>query len=133
MTIDEFVKKALLVPFKEKGRDYESWDCYGLVHCGMRDVFGVELPEYLNYSTTRDYKALKTMIDEAKPLWKEVDKPQAGDVALYHLPGKICHVAFVVDKKRALHAEEKIGTFIEKIKSVVWGRKLEGIYRLNEQ
>ncbi len=46
MNINEFVLKAMAVPFKEKGRDYEGVDCYGIAYLGFKEVFNIQLPTY---------------------------------------------------------------------------------------
>lgn len=132
MTLDEFIKKALLVPFKTCGRDYEGWDCYGLIHCAFNDVYGVDLPEYLNYSYQREYEDLKKVIDEEKQIWKEVKDPRAGDVALYSMRSRSPHVALVINKRQALHSDGNVGTFIENLSSAVWVRRIEGFYRIKK-
>lgn len=129
MRLEEFINKALVVPFVEKGRDYSGWDCWGSVFCGYKDVYEVILPEYTGYPSVKDYEALRSLVYAAKPQWMPVTRPQPGDVAFFELPGKFCHVAMVVDHKNVLHVENRVGTFIEKINSCVWGRRLEGIYR----
>lgn len=127
--LGEFVRRALPVPFVEKGRDFSGWDCYGLVHCAYREIYGVELPAYLEYDSTREYEQLRSLIATAKPLWTPVKDCQVGDVALFTISGQPIHVALVVDRRNALHAESKLGTFLEPIRGVVWGKRLEGIYR----
>ena len=125
----EFVRRSLQVPFVEKGRDFEGWDCWGLVYCYFKQVKRILLPEYLDYSSTTEYRQLKRLINQAKPAWIVVDEPEQGDVAIFNLSGYPTHVALVMDKRNALHAESKVGTFMEPIKGAVWGKRLEGIYR----
>lgn len=129
MTMDEFVNLALPVPFIEKGRDYNGWDCWGLAFCFYRDVLKIDLPEYLNYSSTRQYAELNSLINSARHLWDEVFKPLPGDLALFNLSGLPCHVGVVVDRKSVLHTEERVGTFVEPFNGVVWGKRLEGFFR----
>lgn len=129
MTIEEFIERAIRVPFKDKGRDWSGWDCYGSVYCAFREVKGIILPEYLDYLSTREYAQLKTLIDSVRPTWEEVTNPQVMDVAVFTLSQSPCHVALMIDARNALHAEKKLGTFIEPIDSAVWKKRLEGIYR----
>ncbi len=129
MSHKDFVRKSLAVPFVEKGRDFEGWDCWGLVYCYFKYVRMTILPEYLDYSSTTEYRQLKMLINQAKPAWTQVDEPEQGDVAIFNLSGHPTHVALVIDKRNALHAEMKVGTFMEPIKGVMWGKRLEGIYR----
>lgn len=129
MTINEFVHWAVGVPFVEKGRDYSGWDCWGSVWCAYRDVYGIFLPKYLDYESTVEYEQLRLLIDHGKKTWVHVTKPQSGDVAVFNISGAPCHVAMVVDGRNALHAERKIGTFIEPLNSIIWKKRLEGFYR----
>jgi len=129
MTINDFIAKAIRVPFVDKGRDYSGWDCWGSVCCFYRDVRGIILPLYLDYDSSTEYKQLRALIDEKSKLWKQVDKPETGDVAVFNLSGMPCHTAIVVDGKMAIHSEKKIGTFLESLKSPMWSKRLEGFYR----
>lgn len=129
MTINEFVKKALSVPFVEKGRSYDGWDCWGLVYCGHWDIADIALPAYTDYSSTRDYQHLHNIIQDAKCFWTPSEKTQPLDVALFRISRYQTHVALMVDKRNALHAEFKLGTFIEPIDAAIWRKRLEGIYR----
>ena len=129
MTDQDFVIKALNVPFKERGRDYEGWDCYGVPFCYFRDVKNIKLPEYLTYSSIKDYKQLKRMIDGARPYWKAVTQPKLGDIAVFRTGKSESHIGLVIDHKRMLHSEKKVGTFIELFNGLVWGLRLEGVYR----
>lgn len=129
MTIDEFIVKALKVPFIEKGRDFSGWDCWGCVRCAFKEIYGKELPVYLDYDSTTEYEQLKKLIVSGQKKWKKVDKPQTGDVAVFNISGMPTHTAFVVDGKMALHADKRIGTFIESLKSPIWAKRIEGFYR----
>jgi len=130
MTLNEFILKALCVPFREKGRDYDGWDCYGMLFCAFRDVYGTVLPEYTDHSYKSEYDDLKRLIDKEKAVWEEVKDPQPGDLALFCMKSRHPHVALVISKRQALHAEGNIGTFIENLNSAVWARRLEGFYRI---
>ena len=132
MTLEEFIRKALTVPFKEHGRSYEGWDCYGLVYCAYRDVYGIELPEYSDYDSTKEYEQLHSLINQARPLWESIVNrlsSKQGDVVVFTISRVPVHVGLVINKKAALHCEEKLGTFIEPINGSVWGKRVEGIYR----
>jgi len=129
MTLDDFVIRALRVPFVDKGRDFKGWDCWGCVRCGLRDVGGLFLPSYDDYSSTADFEQMNQLVNLARPRWIKVENPKPLDVALFNVGGRATHVGLVIDKKNALHAEQKIGTFIESFKGLMWGKRLEGIYR----
>lgn len=129
MTQEEFIKKALLVPFVDKGRDYAGWDCYGLVYCHHRDVLGIYLPPFLDYGSTRDYETLHRVIETGKSDWQEAGVPHPGDIALFTLANKPVHMGVVINRFDMIHAEERIGTFVESFAGSVWRKRLEGFYR----
>ena len=64
VTIDEFIVKAIKVPFVDKGREYSGWDCWGSVCCFYRDVKGVILPQYLDYDSSTEYRQLQELISK---------------------------------------------------------------------
>jgi probable lipoprotein NlpC len=129
MTIEEFVNKAIRVPFVDRGRDYTGWDCWGEIYCFHRDVKNILLPIYLDYSSTSAYSELHELFSAGIKNWIAVDKYAPGDVALFTIAGQKRHVALVIDQKSALHTEKRLGTFIEPLKGLVWGKRLEGVYR----
>lgn len=129
MTASEFFKKAGHVPFVEGGRDYNGWDCWGVPYCFFRDVRGILLPEYSRYSSVRDYKQLKKLIDGARDGWNRISQPQLGDIAIFRTGKFESHVGLVVDHNRMMHAEQTIGTFVERFNGLAWGLRLEGVYR----
>ena len=58
MTAEQFVERAVCVPFLDKGRGYDGFDCWGLVVCYYRDVLGIELPSYDGYDSVQNHRAV---------------------------------------------------------------------------
>jgi len=132
-TLAEFVTRALRVPFLELGRDYDGWDCWGLVYVGQRDVFGLDLPRYDDGygpdDARRGSPALRDLIAANMDGWVLVQDPRPGDVVLLRIAGRPVHVGLVVDARRFLHVEEGVGTFVERMDGAMWARRTEGVYR----
>ena len=132
--IHDFINAALMVPFKENGRDYDGWDCYGLVYCAYRDIKGILLPAYGGYTHKSDYNDLKAAIDGEKEEFEEVQpgmqKPL--DIALFSMKSHHPHVALVINNREALHSNGKSGTFIEPLRSAYWNKRIDGFYRLKQ-
>jgi len=138
MTLTEFINKALLVKFKDKGRDYSGWDCWGPSRCAYKDILGVELPSFIDdYVNAGDTKASRRIIHDIilsqKHNWGTVDKPQALDVVLFRFGDTETHLGLMVDKNRFIHCEKIINTVIERIDSAKWKKRIEGIYRLKDK
>ena len=129
LTMDQFIEKAISVPFVSRGRSFDGWDCFGLVVRAYRDVFGVEIPDYGDrYKDTRDFRSIHELFREGMASWKKVvdDHPEVGDVAVIFRQGRPIHAGIVVvDGRHILHSEELVGTVCEPI----YRFRLEGIYR----
>lgn len=135
MTLNDFILKVMGVPFREKGRDYSGLDCYGMVVLGMKEVYGVVLPSYVDDYTDTGHSQqtrleLSELIAMKKRKWEQVTKYQPMDVALFNLGGMPIHVGLMIDKKNFIHCEKKIGTVVESINSLAWNRRLSGVFRL---
>jgi len=134
MELKDFIRTALAVPFAPKGRDYEAWDCWGLVYCAFRDVLGIHLPSYLDEyerpgDTGESRRKLEALIVREAYDWKPVSLPKEMDLALFKIAGNRSHIGLMVDRANCLHTEAKIGTIIEPINGLVWAKRLEGVYR----
>jgi cell wall-associated NlpC family hydrolase len=137
MTMSEFILKAMSVPFKDKGRDYSGLDCWGCVRLCFLEVYGIDLPIYLDEyedagNTKKSRVEISKILKKGKRIWKQVVDYKPMDVALFTLGGLPLHVGVMVDKRNFLHCEKKIGVVIEEISSVMWRSRLEGVYRLEQ-
>lgn len=137
MTLPEFINAALGVPFRERGRDYAGWDCWGLVRCAYRDVWGIDLPSYAEgypapARSVEGREAMRDVVQAATAqggAWRAVAAPRAGDVVVLRVTGRPIHVGLLLDGERFIHAEDKVGAVIEKLASPAWSRRLDGFYR----
>lgn len=134
MDFKDFVRKALAVPFLTKGRSYDGWDCWGLVFCCYRDVRGIQLPSYADdYERSGDThqarQELQQLIDRESPAWRQIVHAQQFDLAVFKIADIRSHIGVMVDRVNCLHAEFKIGTVIEPVNSLMWEKRIEGIYQ----
>lgn len=137
MTLYEFINKALCCKYVDGGRDYDGIDCYGIPFLAYRDVLGIDLPafygEYEDGGKSVESRAtINDLILANKNEWELVDKYEPMDVVLFTLGGNPIHVGIMIDSKRFLHCERKIGVVVEKISSFMWWKRLEGVYRLRK-
>ena len=118
MTWREFCRRAVPVPFLEHGRDYEGWDCWGLVWCAYRDVLGIDLPRYdADYDSTTDMRSLRRIFAaECNAIYREIPC-RTGAVALIVRRRSEVHVGVVVNRD-VLHTEADIGTVLEPMAAV---------------
>lgn len=137
MTLAEFVERALPVPFVERGRDYAGWDCWGLVCCGFRDVWGITLPSYATeyeapQRSVAGLDAMRGVVERATApagLWRPVARASAGDVIVLCLHNRPIHVGLMLDAVRFIHAEAGVGASIDQTASPLWQRRIDGIFR----
>ena len=134
MTLEGFILKALGTPFSPKGRDYFSFDCWGLVHTAYREVLDIELPSFVDdYVDPGDTEASRRVINDLvlheKQGWEKVSKPKALDVVVFTLGEAQTHIGLMIDEKNFIHCERTINTVIERVGCAKWQKRVEGFYR----
>jgi len=131
---NEFIRRALGVPFVAHGRSWDGWDCWGAVWVYYRDVLGVHLPtlvddyEAKDLRGTQDLGRLMVAVRD-RPEWSPSPRPAPGDVATFAAGKTLFHVALMVDERRALHVQRKTLSTVEALRAPLWSRSLEGVYR----
>ncbi len=134
MSFDDFICRAIAVPFVDKGRGWSGWDCWGMLRLFYHEVLGISLPSYAEGYADAGQSAetrnqLRAVIAIGKALWRCVPAPEVGDVVLLNIGGHPLHVGLALGHGRMLHAERRVGTLIERLSSPIWARRVEGFYR----
>ncbi len=134
MTLEEFTARAIRVPFMDKGRDWDAWDCYGMLCVFYREVLGVVLPSYVDdYQDAGECpesrKGLRDLMAANMGAWHRVDEPEPGDGVLLLIGGRPIHVGLALGGGLMLHTEKRINTVIERLDSPMWAKRVEGFYR----
>ena len=120
MTWTDFVKRAITVPYEDRGRDYSGWDCWGLVVCGYRDVLGLKVPDYLDKEYHgRQYRQLAKLFEEGScdSHWAKAGK-QLGAITVLLNRSLPIHAGLLLMHDTVLHCEEGIGTILEPLSEV---------------
>ena len=134
MTLDDFMARALDVPFQIGGRDYAGWDCWGLVYCAYRDVLSITIPVLdQDYNHDISYSELMALVDKQRPTWQAIERPEPGDVSLYRVGRYHSHVALVMPRGRMLHCEQGAGSICERLDNLVWRGRHVGYFRRPER
>ncbi len=130
MTITEFARKAVGVPFKPHRNSYEGWDCWGLIVSAYKEVYNVDLPcWHKEYKSVKDNEKLKQLFKGGiAEKFKQVDTPGVGDVAVVFMRGVPVHAGLMIDRKRMLHVEHGINTCVQRVAEF----RLDGYYRYAE-
>lgn len=130
MNLKDFVNLSIGVPFLDQGRDFQGWDCRGLVVRAYRECFGLEVPGYENVSALSSREAGE-LFELHKQDWVEVPAHQErpGDVILLRHGSWPCHIGLIVKAGLMLHVDMEIDTCVESYNSGVWKTRIIGIYR----
>lgn len=120
MDINQFARAAIGVPFLKDGRDYNAWDCWGLVKCAYKDVLGVDLPNYTFGSVKH---LMRQFTNRECSLWTPCE-PQPMAIACIYRRGHVIHAGLMIDSRRILHVEEGVQTCAERVERF----RIEGTY-----
>lgn len=124
------ISKFVGIEFKEKGRDFDGLDCWGLVYLIYKKCRRIELPTYTDSYTLADQKEIEELIRNEKSKWQRIRNDfQIYDILLFRIKGRVAHVGVFVGKGKFIHCLENVGVVIESIYSPVWNKRLVGAYR----
>lgn len=134
ISIEEFTRRAIGVPFVDRGHDYSGWDCWNLLCLFHREVLGISIPSYAEgYSdaghSAESRRVLTDLFQKGMASWRRVESPEPGDVVLLNIGGRPLHVGLAIGGGLMLHTERQINTVIERLASPMWARRIEGFYR----
>lgn len=121
------------LPFKERGRDDNGYDCWGLLAAVYRKEFGIILPSFANdYVTTEDSDHLAKLIDgKIDDEWQQLEPGQEtiGDGVLISLRGYPRHVGILAPNGYILHIERETGSLMERASSPMLSKRIIGYFR----
>lgn len=129
--MDEWWSKYVGLPFEEKGRGPDTFDCWGALRWIMLHEKGIVLPDYLDtYQTTLD-RSLADVIEREKAAhWRPVDDPQAFDAILLKQRGVPMHVGLVTKPGWMIHCESGCDTVHVRYYTMNWPEsKVMGFFR----
>lgn len=123
--IEEFIERAVEVPYRPLGRDWNGWDCWGLVCVTYNELLGIKLPSYDAYTGADDRFEQNRLITcgMGNGQWEQVEKPDLLDLAAIKISGCMSHVGIWVGTRWMLHTLES-GTRCERTDSVSWNRRI---------
>lgn len=119
------------LPYKDKGRGPDGWDCWGGVRMVLGDVFGIALPDYGDaYETSADRAAVADAVETGlADGWVRVECAATGDLLILRIAGRPWHCGLVVAPNLFLHWAPKATSCIERLDSLMWTHRIQGIYR----
>jgi len=122
--------KYIGIPFEDKGRTAEGLDCWGLLCLIFKEQFNIFIPTF-EYSTATNFSEVGKLIEDNIHVWIKIepDTRKVGDVILLRLLGYPVHVGILVDRQRMIHVFKGTNTCLQRINSIVWKKRIQGIYR----
>jgi len=128
-----WVQRYVGVPFKEKGRAWDGWDCWGCVRMVLQERQGIMLPSYTEgYDTSEDRDEIAAMMrGETTSHWQPVGELEVHpcDGIVLRILGMPIHFGVVVAPGLFLHALRGVGTVVERWDSLLWQRRVVGFLR----
>lgn len=120
----------LPIPYEPLGRSRSGVDCWGLVRLVYRDRLGIELPDWI-YDGIKDARhAVAREVNSES--WRQVQEPEAHDVALFQFCGHPLHLGVVIGPDmpgQMIHAMQGVGVSIEAYAGRRWKPRLCGFWR----
>lgn len=113
MMRDEFIERAVGLPWIDRAQSWQAMDCWGLVVMYYRHVLGVELPDVhgLEFGVGMG-AALDTGLFEPA-----ADPVSDGVIFIAHDPrtGAPCHVGVCIDGQYVLHSNHGAGVRCDRL------------------
>lgn len=124
--IPAWVGPYIGMPYKDKGRGPDGWDCWGGVRMVLAEVFGQVLPDYADaYTHAEDMASVSRAVSVGLAEgWQEVSSPAPGDLLIISIAGRPWHCGIMVTTDRFLHWPPKSRRGSEQLSSV---ERLDGV------
>lgn len=119
------------IPFKDKGRDFDGADCWGLFRLVYLHALDINLPLYLGgYNGRADKHGIAALIEEGRRTWVEVPegKEKVYDAVLMSIQG-YQHLGLIVEKGLMLHMPRDSFSTCERYDTMRYQNVIEGFYR----
>lgn len=118
------------IPYKDRGRDFDGCDCWGIVRLWYMHELGIRLPDYLELYHSADHGDQVTLaIALHKPLWAAIGAPEKGRVVGLRIGGQERHMGVCLDAGMFLHVLKGRNATIEALNSFTWEKRIGGYYR----
>jgi len=125
--------KYIMIPYKNKGRDFDGSDCWGLVRLIYENEFHLPLPSLSNkYSDASEGKMVAETVRSGKGTIEHKQKhtPEYGDIVVFNIAGNPCHVGVYIGRERVLHVLKGTDSTIERLNSFRLKGRVEGYYEI---
>jgi hypothetical protein len=125
--------KYIGLKYKEKGRDTDGIDCYGLVRLVYKNEYDIDLPSFSEEYTSDDDQRLQELISQYKEGWEEVQTPEEGCIVLFKVMGFESHMGVCVDSQNFLHVREGLDSVLEPFSTPRWKKRIVGYFKYSQK
>lgn len=126
--IPDWASEYIGIPWKDKGRDHDGCDCYGLLRLVKGEKEGVWIPSLVeDYITAVDLKDVGALMrGEIHRRWLPIDAKEARcfDAAMITVSGEDYHPGVVIEPPFFLNVFAGTATAISKWTSPEWSRRV---------
>lgn len=137
MIVPAWAGRYVGLPYKDKGRGPDGWDCWGGVRMALQREFGLILPDYADaYTRAGDGASVAVAVASGlRDGWEHADSPREGDLLILRIAARPWHCALMVNAAMFLHwpPPSRSGvqqlSCIERLDSPTWARRIDGFWR----
>ena len=116
------------IPFKDRGRTIEGFDCWGLVMHVHKEQTGETLPDFTYDLASAVSNSLYFAEQTIGPTWEET-QPEFGVVAVFRIGGVIRHAGYMLDDVHFIHVLSETRVVVERIDDIMWKKRVAGFWR----
>jgi len=126
------IEKYIGLKYKEKGRDFDGLDCWGLVRLFYKNEYKIDLPSFSSEYEQTDVQRIQDLIAQYKEGWESIEKPVEGSIVLFRVLGTESHVGVALNEEQFLHVRENQDSAIENLSSPFWKKRIVGYFKYSE-
>ena len=123
------IEKYIGLKYKEKGRDFDGVDCWGLARLFYKNELNIDLPSFSSEYTQTDVQRIEELIAQYKEGWEQIEQPEEGSIVLFRVLGSESHVGIIVNNEQFLHVRENQDSAIENFSSPFWKKRIVGYFK----
>jgi hypothetical protein len=121
--------KYIGIPFKDKGRDINGIDCWGLARLIYKQEYNIDLPNFSTDYEENDTLRMQDLIAQYKEGWEKIETPIEGCLILFNIMGSETHIGIAVSDTHFVHSREGMDSAIESFDSFKWNKRISGYYK----
>lgn len=128
----EWPARFVGLPYADRGRGPDGWDCWGLVRLVYARMLEVELPSCAgDYVCSEEAAEVSALLAEraSDGGWMRAATPRSFDVALLRRGRYDSHVGVMIDGRRMLHMEGQDAAKVARLDDPRWSHRVVGTFR----